>query len=224
MAWSYWWMLLFAGFASAQNVDKAARMGPALLAHPHAGVPVSFDQTEERSPRENSGSTDKVVVRSKVFRDSSGRIRIEAGTFSLLIDPIDGSRVALLSHAQTAYRTPWPRSTEAQFGIGIGINIAVGSSSREMTATAQDLGERWIEGIKFTGTRTVLSVKGEPQPTKTFEEWYSIELHLIGLALASSPQETNTARIENIRREEPNTDLFTIPPDYEILELHEPQP
>lgn len=223
MPWLHWCLLLFAGFTSAQNVDKPARMGPALLLHRRAGVPVSFDQTEERSPTENSGSTDKVVVRSKVFRDSSGRIRIESRTYTLLIDEIAGSRVVLLSQDKIGYRMPWPMSSEGQLGIGIGINLGMESSSREITATTQALGERWIEGIKFTGKRTILSATGEPQPVRTLEEWRSADLHLIGRALASSPRETNTARIENIRCEEPDANLFTIPPDYKIVELPGPQ-
>ena len=222
MPCQYGWMLLFAGFALAQNVDKPARMGPSLLVYPRAGAPVSFDQIEERSRKEKGGSTDKVVVRSKVFRDSSGRVRIEEGPNTLLLDPIAGSYAVLSSQEQIAYRTPW-RLSESRVDIGIGITLGMESSSREMTATTQDLGERWIEEIKFTGKRTVISAKGEPQPARTFEEWRSTELHLIGLGLSSSPQETNTARIENIRREEPDGNLFTIPPDYEILELPRPQ-
>jgi hypothetical protein len=43
-------------------------------------------------------------------------------------------------------------------------------------------------------------------------------LKLIGLMVASSPNETYTARIQNVRREEPDSALFMVPADYKVLD------
>ena len=56
------------------------------------------------------------------------------------------------------------------------------------------------------------------------EEWYSDELKLMGSVMASGPYETYTARIQNLRREEPDPKLFTIPPDYKVLDVPLPSP
>jgi hypothetical protein len=191
-------------------------MGAALLLLPYSGVPVSFDQIEERSHRDSGSSADD-VVKSRVFRDTSGRLRIEESAHAVLVDGVAGSRVVLLSRELVAYRTPWPRSSEGRLAF-LGI-VDGGASSRELTATTEFIGRRTIEDLEFDGTRIIHAAEGEPQPTRTVEQWYSDELKLIGFVVASGPHETYTARIENLRREEPNTGLFAIPADYKIVDL-----
>jgi len=51
------------------------------------------------------------------------------------------------------------------------------------------------------------------------EQWYSNELKLIALVVASSPGETYTVRIQELRREEPDAKLFKVPSEYAIIDL-----
>jgi hypothetical protein len=81
------------------------------------------------------------------------------------------------------------------------------------------MGTRTIEGIEFEGMRIVTAAEGEPALTKTVEQWHSAEQKLIGLIVASSPSETYTARIQNVHREEPDSSLFMVPPDYTVRPL-----
>jgi hypothetical protein len=212
-----WIPLGVAALILAQTTDNPARTGAAFLLLPRPGLPVSFDQIEERSRRHSGLSTHEGIVKSKVFRDTSGRIRIEASTYTLIIDAVAGSRVLLLSREQTAYRTPWPKSSEGKLAI-LG-DLDGEASSRKMTATTESIGTRTVEGIDFEGSRITRVAEGEPQFTTTIEEWYSDELKMIGFAVASSPHRTYAVRIENLSREEPNTSLFTIPSEYKTVEL-----
>jgi hypothetical protein len=95
-----------------------------------------------------------------------------------------------------------------------------------LTARSEQIGKRTIEGVEFDGTRiiTVQTAEGEPKLTWTVEQWYSDKLKLIGLTVQSTPYGTNTTRIQNLRREEPDSDLFTIPPEYKIVDLQLPLP
>ena len=186
---------------------------------------MSFEQIDEYSRKIEDGSLAAETRKSKIYRDSSGRLRIESSTPTTdiiqLIDPIAGSRVILLSTEteKIGYRLPWPKSSEVQFTIFAPVgNESAGDPSRKWTSTTENLGMRTIEGIEFEGMRIVNAAEGEPALTKTVEQWHSAEQKLIGLIVASSPSETYTARIQNVHREEPDSSLFMVPPDYTVLD------
>ena len=219
IVWPMFGAALLAVLASAQTADDPDSSGAALLLLPRSGVPVSFEQIEDRSPRQD-GASRVEVKRSKCYRDSSGRLRIGDSSYTVLIDPIAGSRILLSK--QVAYRTPWPKSGEAKLAfLGIGDSTA---SSHNWTARTENVGTRAIEGIEFRGTRVIQTAEGEPTLTKTVEEWYSDELKLIAFAVTSTADETYSVRIQNLHREEPDPALFTIPPDYQVLDLKLPSP
>ena len=191
-------------------------------------VPVaslSFEQIEERSRRIEDGTLAVDERKTKVYRDSSGRLRIESSTsatdITQLIDPVAGSRVILLSTEteKIGYSLPLPKSSEVKFTIFAPVgNESTGDPSRQWTSTTENLGKRTIEGVELEGIRVVNAAQGEPALTKTVEYWHSADLKLIGLIVSSSPHETHTARIQSVRREEPGSTLFTVPPDYTILD------
>jgi hypothetical protein len=213
-AWLICGVFVVAMFA-AQTVDKPPSTGAVFLLLPQAGVPVSFEQIEERSGMGN-GSVPPETVKSKVYRDSYGRVRLDHPSYSLLIDSVAGSRVVL--SGQIAYRTPWPKSDAGKLGFWIGDAIA---PSHPLTTTTriETLGKRMIEGVEFEGTRVIQTVEGDPQATKTIEQWHSSELKLVALVTISSFQETDTARIHNLRSEEPDSKLFEIPDNYRVMDV-----
>lgn len=220
-AWLAFGVAIFVLGASPKAVNSPSRMNAGifpLLARP--GVPISLDQIEERLLKQGGPSSNE-IIKSKFYRDTSGRVRMEGSTSVVLIDPVVGSKVVLLSSQHVAYRMPYPRSSEVKFAfLGIAGEVA---SARKLTGTVESLGKRTIEGMEFEGTRIIQAAEGEPELTWTIEEWYSDEMKLIGFAATSGPQETYTARIQNLRREEPNGTLFAIPLDYEIVDLQLPE-
>jgi hypothetical protein len=103
--------------AFAQVLQTQSSVGAGLLVLPEAGAPVSFEQIDERSRPLEDGTTAVSVVRSRVYRDSAGRVRIEsempAGARSSgmvpyvdLLDPVAGFRLLLFPADEVGYRLP----------------------------------------------------------------------------------------------------------------------
>jgi hypothetical protein len=229
--WLVCGVTLFAVLASAQTKDIVpAKSGPADLVPPRPGVPLSLEQVEERS-YEGAGSTAE-IIKSNVYRDSSGRLRIEPeardgsgdpSSHATLIDPFAGTRIILLPTAKTAYRVLGPKGDEGGFALGLGGMGEGLEPPHKWSTRTENLGTRIIEGAVFEGTRIIEVAEDESGLTNTIERWYSKELNIVGVAVASGPYGTHTARIENLHRQEPDPTLFTIPADYKILELQSPK-
>ena len=110
------------GIAASQKVFQAT-MSTSILALPISGAPISFEQIEDHSRKLEDSAFIVETRKSKIDRDSSGRLRIESSTPATdiiqLIDPIAGSRVILLSTdtEKIGYRLPWPKSSEVKFAV-----------------------------------------------------------------------------------------------------------
>jgi len=229
-------LLLFPMLALALTYDIPTHTAAAGLVDSLPGTPLSLEQVEERSHRLASGQSALEIITSKVYRHSSGKWRVDSesriisgqsstsDSRTLLIDPSTGSRVVLLSSEKTAYRVFGPKAGEKGFmkgGAGIGGTLP---SGHRWTNTTEALGKRTIEGIEFQGRRVVLSAEDDPGLTSTIERWYSDRLKLTGLAVASGPYGTHTARIQHLDWGEPDPALFAVPPDYKIVDVPLPSP
>ena len=200
------------------------RSGPADLVKPLPGVPFSGQQVEEHSGG-SSGDSALDVERYAVCRDSMGRLRIERlplgpdeAPMAYLIDPSTGSKAILSQSDRIAYRTTGPKMGENGFAYGFsGMGKALPPGN--WTSSTEELGKRTIDGNEFEGKRITYSADGPPARTNVTEFWYSAELKLTGLAIASGPFGTHMARIQNLRREEPDPALFAIPENYKIEDL-----
>lgn len=199
----------------AQNPNAPAKNGPAPLLLPRAGAPISFDQVEERSPRDGSKTE---VIASRVVRNTAGRVRIESWAFITIIDPLAGFQTVIVPEDKTAIRVPFPKGEgEARFA-SFGL-VDGPADSPNPTVTVEQLGKRWLEGVEFEGTRIVYTFETTPQTTQTQEDWISEDLKLVGMAAASGYSQTYKAHIQNVRREEPDPTLFSIPSDYQTVDL-----
>ena len=217
--------------SAQQNPEAPGRSGAALLVQPVPGLPLSFEQIEKRFPEVQGEASAAEIIKSKVYRDSVGRIRQEsdygaaldaAGSHIVTItDAVARSAVVLLSGSKIAYRTQFPIGSSV--GVtGFGEALPAGNWK---TKTEQ-LGPRIIDGVEFEGTRITQTMEGAANilPTNTIETWYSSELKLTGSVDASGPYGTHSARIENLRRGEPDPTLFEVPPDYKVVDLKVPSP
>ena len=89
----------------------------------------------------------------------------------------------------------------------------------------QDLGLSVIEGLDVHGFRTILTVPAEDSGTSrpvvvTSEYWYSEELRIDLLTKHSDPRSGDlTITVKQINPNEPNPELFAIPPDYKLLDV-----
>lgn len=85
------------------------------------------------------------------------------------------------------------------------------------------LGARTIEGVEANGKRTTTTIPAgaignEKVIEKVSETWYSKDLGLVVLSTRTDPEYGNfTTKVSNIKRDEPNKSLFTVPADYKII-------
>jgi hypothetical protein len=108
---------------------------------------------------------------------------------------------------------PFPKSGEAKlafFGTAVTEELSRASTRTERT------GEKSIEGFDFEGSRILQTADAEPNSSRTVETWYSDELKLMGLFVESTPNLSHTVQVRNLRRREPNANLFKVPADYKI--------
>ena len=86
----------------------------------------------------------------------------------------------------------------------------------------RSLGTREFEGVKADGTMTSHTIPageiGNEKPiVVTSERWFSPELHVVVYAKSSDPRTGDTIyRLANVRRGEPQAELFKLPSDYKV--------
>jgi hypothetical protein len=98
----------------------------------------------------------------------------------------------------------------------------------DVKPTEEQLGTRLFDGIKATGHRTTTIIPtdriGNDKPIQiTNEEWESPELRTIVYSRFSDPRTGVVEyRLTGITRNEPRADLFSVPPDYTVIETAAP--
>ena len=91
-----------------------------------------------------------------------------------------------------------------------------------------DLGSQIIEGVVANGTRTTLTIPagqiGNDSPISVVtEEWTSPDLKAIVYSKRSDPRMgERTFQLTNLQRGEPDPSLFTVPPDFTMIEGPQP--
>ena len=88
----------------------------------------------------------------------------------------------------------------------------------------EDLGRQTVEGVSAAGSRNTWTIPagaiGNLQPIKIVsEQWFSSDLQLLVLTKHSDPRTgENVYRLQNIVRAEPDRSLFSVPPDYSLMQ------
>jgi hypothetical protein len=91
-------------------------------------------------------------------------------------------------------------------------------------ATTEDLGTQTMEGVQVTGVRTTRTIPageiGNDRPISIVTEvWTSPDLKTIIYSKRSDPRMgEQTFRLANISQSEPDASLFTVPPDFKIVD------
>jgi hypothetical protein len=205
--------------------DVPAQSPPTDLVFPRPGIPLWGEQVDERSHRLAAGDSTEVIS-STVYRDSVGRLRIdsvrqcglERATLSYIVDPTEVSRTVLLSDLKLAYRAavPGPGSSAVLGLHGIGAGV---SPVHNWITVQEDLGSKTIDGIEYEGSRIRQTAQDGSGLTNTVEQWLSRKLQLVGMATATGPYGTHRAKILNVHLGEPDPLLFSVPPDYNVVDV-----
>ena len=88
----------------------------------------------------------------------------------------------------------------------------------------EDLGTQTMEGVQVTGVRTTRTIPageiGNDRPISIVTEvWTSPDLKTIVYSKRSDPRMgEQTFQLTNIVRSEPDASLFTVPPDFKIVD------
>lgn len=163
-----------------------------------------------------------------------------------IFDPVAGVRFLLNPSAKTARRTlvtvsnsegktiiniqqptqPINRSQKETevFTFQKQANIKQNSIITTETSKTESLGIREIEGVKAEGTRNTSTVPAGAMGNEkafdiVYDRWYSEELQEIVLSKHIDPRfGIQTYRFINIKRNEPDRNLFTLPTDYKITD------
>lgn len=222
------WVMMAGLFVAAavQGPSAPARSGPVGLVFPIAGAPLSAEQVEERTRTLPDGISTTETVRSQIYRDGAGRMRIESSVrgasgesspFVYLLDPVAHCAVILLVQTKVAERVPVPGSGSGNFAVFLP-TVGEALSGAEWKRKTEGLGRRMIGDIEVQGTRTTQSRDDQPSLVAVKEEWFSEVLALRVVIEASGPNWRHTAMLQRIDRRESDPALFTIPPDYTVRE------
>ena len=176
---------------------------------------------------------DRPESRRNLYRDSAGRTRVEqrlslapdASERPLLVEITDGVAgyyYALDLDRRVAHRTAIPRPGAAPRQADEP-PVAVspeGAEPRGPEPFVERLGKRSIEGLGVEGTRRTLTLSdgsNGPPRYSVSEIWRSPELGVTVLQeLNDSLNGTQTTRLKDIRRTEPDASLFQVPPGFTV--------
>jgi hypothetical protein len=183
----------------------------------------------------NDGTKRVQMIKSNLFRDSRGRVRIERfynGTedpsesvpSDILIDDSCGTSVILLPARQTAKITkrilsakisdrPYCREIDLKNPPHVGPE-----------GNFEDLGHKLVDGVEIRGERwsryssVEAKLSGAP-PVDVFEDWCAISLDtsMGHHTLHDKPKTEMTTAISDIRQIEPDSALFEIPEGYKVI-------
>jgi hypothetical protein len=196
------------------------------------GKPFSAEFFAETTQILGDGNRITHKITARLYRDKEGRTRRDSqlarlGPWSagangpielfFLQDPVAGVGYTLNPRVKTANKYELRRAP-AELPVERPLSKAPYGAQRS------SLGTRVIEGIEATGIRDSLTIPagkmGNDKPIElSYERWYSPELKLLVLSRYSDPRFGETVyRVVNLRREEPDPTLFSIPSSYRIIE------
>ena len=156
---------------------------------------------------------------------------------AVIYDPVAGFRYTLDPINHVAHRqkvqpflppaprnlagapVPPPRAAPVQAG-----SATPPPNGLRRTISQDSVGTQLINGVQAEGHRTIETIpadaEGNDRPiTVVSETWFSPELKLTVLNKRSDPRSgESTVQILNLSRTEPDPFLFTVPPDYSVVD------
>ena len=160
-------------------------------------------------------------------------------------DPVAGTSYTLNLTDKTAWKNPTPPAGMSGPGAAVGSGtffVQTGSgvppvppppmialtkhlgTDEQHESNTESLGSQTMEGIVVNGVRTTRTIPagqvGNERPIGIVTEvWTSAELKTIFSSKRSDPRMGDqTFRLTNIVRSEPDPSLFTVPPDFKIID------
>jgi hypothetical protein len=215
-----------------------------------AGAPYSGVAVTQSTTVFSDGNRILRTNSTHYYRDGQGRTRVErtvggqdsaenpSNLMITITDPVAGELYFVrpqhkivdavkLSPQLIAARSAATASTDRQVPYALmGIGMAIGASlSTEASSTSTSLGQKVVNGVTATGTRTVrtipVGVLGNEKPiTSTVEEWFSPDLDVpVQITQKSSIGGDVTLNLTQLVRSEPDASLFAAPIGYTVHDV-----
>lgn len=244
LGWSV--MLLCGSIAFGQESSSTmtstlvVRDGMERIPRVVTGTPYS-SETESESQQTAADGTrfDRKTTRTKTYRDSQGRTRMERymptglsnGDEPTLLsvtieDPVTGKSYFLNPREHTARERMFhvPRAEENGTVTRVETRTVMKTDRQQPKITVEDLGTQVIDGLGVEGKRTTMTIPANAQGNdKPFdivtERWFSKELETYILVKNSDPRSgEHTIKTTITSRAEPDPALFQVPSDYTITQ------
>ena len=216
-----------------------------------AGAPYSGVVVTQSTTTFSDGNRIVRTNSTHYYRDGQGRTRVEravgldsAGNSSqsnlviTITDPVAGElyffrsqgksvEAMKLSPSLMAARFAAAPAADRQVPFALmGIGMGIGASlSTEASSAETSLGQKVVNGVTATGTRTVRTIPvgalGNEKPiTSTVEEWFSPDLDVpVQITQKSSIGGDVTLNLTQLVRSEPDASLFAPPAGYSVHDV-----
>jgi hypothetical protein len=205
------------------------------------GYPITATIDAENTRTDSHGKTVTVHFRSKIYRDSKGRTRLEWDRTPLdepskpgwllvdIYDPTTRTSILLQPSVKSASKTHWPAPDEKPQQVCKGSDLPE-IDPKELAQTAipevsqKELAHDVVDGIAVRHGRE--SLRYPPNSSgkssalgRVTDYWFSQELQTFVLVKRSGPgRSQHTVKLSDISRGEPDPSLFTVPPGYIVSE------
>jgi hypothetical protein len=205
------------------------------------GFPITATIDAENTRTDAHGKSVILRFRSKIYRDSKGRTKLEwdmtpldeppkPGWFMIEIyDPTTRTSLHLQPSTKTAFKTPWPGHDEKPQQVCKDsdfprLDPKALAQLNFSQVTQRELAHDFVDGMSVRHGRE--SVKPSPNSSRKngayatlTDYWFSQDLQAFVLAKRTGPGKSqHTIKLSDISRDEPDPSLFAVPPDYNVSE------
>jgi hypothetical protein len=205
------------------------------------GYPISGTIDAENTRTDSHGKTVTARFRSKIYRDSRGRTRLEwdmtplgetpkPGWFTIdIYDPTTRTSIHLQPSIKAASRAHWPAPDEKPQHVCKDSDFPkIDPKDLAQIAIPQvsqnELAHDVVDGMAVRhGRESAKLSSSSPGKNSTYarvtDYWFSQELQAFVLVKRSGPGKSqHTVKLSDISRSEPDLSLFSVPPDYKVSE------
>lgn len=206
---------------NARFIAADARFGDRLV----KGAPFSAETVIEENRRLFDGTTVTKERRGAFYRDGEGRTRREQpleNVGGVSIVGADNKPQLLIFINDFAMRQQIFLDVNNKIARRNPIGPGNGPLDMKPGANEEKLGTRTIEGVVCEGTRVTFDIPagsfGNDKPMKAItERWFSKDLQVLVMSRHLDPVVgEHIFRLVNIKRVEPNPELFAIPNGYRV--------
>jgi hypothetical protein len=210
-----------------------------------AGFPITATIDAENIRTDAHGKSVILRFRSKIYRDSKGRIRLESDNAPLgeppkpawdmidIYDPTARTDLILKPSTKTGIKyllsTPGEK-LEQVCGLDNNIDPKALAKISFPQVTQRDLAHDIVDGMVVRHGRESAKVPPNYSGNNTgykmvTDYWFSQELQAFVLVKRTGPGNSkHTIRLSDISRDEPDPSLFAVPTDYQVSQISEEGP